>query len=156
MNKQRFYPEIVEISYNSNKKIDITKESDVHIEIEVPVENFLFKIDVDTTRFIGQGSFGTVFPCKLNILSSDNKIISENKDLVIKLIKNKNCVNDSKMKSEILIQLLLYNTRQLNIPSIYKYLFNINVLTRNPVECLNGILLEKIDPTSTDDPINKP
>ena len=137
MNEQKFYPELVEFSHI--EKTDL-RLNNINFVIENVFENVMFKIDVDMWRYIGRGSFGTVYSCDLYLFDGKS-YKKQDTNLAFKMLKNLKCQSNSEIMNEILIQCLLSKTSEKTIPIIYRYLFYIKDLSK----CYNGILFEKIE-----------
>lgn len=131
---QSAYPEIVFFEVpdkqDLNRKLTITKRVGYN-------GNFVTK--VDTSRKIGQGSFGTIFPCSLELIS-DGVVTKRENNMIFKIIKNIPCDLNEQIKQEIQIQSLLWKTMGDNIPKIYGYMFAFF----DSSMCYNGLLIEKI------------
>lgn len=149
MQIQSDLPELIKIKTSVSG--ELYKNNSVIISERIKSEkNMFFKVKIDLSTMIGQGSFGSIHPCVLTIMKG-SEIVNEVDDLVIKVLRNKECIDDNKdLYREIIIHCLVYNSVNDLTPKIYPYTMNIDakvgidLRSGIMVKCYNGLLQENI------------
>lgn len=136
---QSYLPELIKIQTSLSE--NLYKNDSLIISENISNTNMFFNIRIDLSTTVGKGSFGTIHPCVLSITKED-KVISQVDDLVIKIIRNDKCIENTDLYKEISIHCLVYNTVNYFTPKIYPYTLNID--TKTAKKCYNGLLQENI------------